>query len=175
MTDPKSNHATPRTTVGLGFLAWLFLLTIAGCGESTTSPTPAGIQSRHGHLHIPPHGGTPAILGDEDFHLEFVHIPPTGTLRCYVLDGHMNEFIRLSQPSFTLKVNRQDTPGEEVLEFHAVATGATGETVGDSSQFEAKAEWLTRVPLVFDGAIPEITVRGITFENVEFSFPFADE
>ena len=151
------------------------LLGVIGCRDSVAPGPSAGIQSRHGHVHVPPHGGTPVILGEEDYHLEFVHIPQTGTLRCYVLDGHMNEFIRLSQPAFTVRANRKGSPGETVLEFEAMATGATGETVGDSSQFEAKAEWLEKSPLAFDGEIPSITVRGIAYENIQFTFPLADE
>ena len=163
-----------RLTVLLVALAGL-LLGVSGCRDSAAPGSSSGIQSRHGHVHVPPHGGTPVILGEEDFHLEFVHFPQTGALRCYVLDGHMNQFIRLSQPAFTLKVMRKEAPGEAVLELEAVATGATGETVGDSAQFEAKAEWLKMGPLVFEAEIPSITVRGITYENIQFTFPLADE
>src|SRR5688500_557791 len=56
MRDPLSGNSLT------GLLVALVLL--AGCGESK--------HSGHGHHHTPPHGGTPVILGNEDYHLEFV-------------------------------------------------------------------------------------------------------
>jgi hypothetical protein len=55
-----------------------------------------------------------------------------------------------------------------------VANAATGEKVGDSSQFESKAEWV-RNASKFNGRIPEIEIRGAKFTDVRFRFPEGNE
>ena len=55
-----------------------------------------------------------------------------------------------------------------------VANPATGETVGDTSQFEAEAPWLVAAG-GFQAVVREITVRGTRFENIAFVHPLAEE
>ena len=54
--------------------------------------------------------------------------------------------------------------------IEALANPGTGETVGNTSQFVAKAEWLGKAE-TFDAVIPEITVLGKTYNNLEFNYP----
>ena len=120
------------------------------------------------HEDRPPHGGTPVVLGDEEFHVELVRDAQAGTLRAYILDGEMEDYVRLAARSFTLQA---DLGGRrETLTFRPVADLATGETVGDTSLFEARAEWLKRVDR-FKGVIVNLPIHDQAFKAVAFSFP----
>jgi hypothetical protein len=122
----------------------------------------------HGHEHIPPHGGTPVILGNEHYHLEFLQNAETGQMHAYILDGHMDRFIRIPAESFEVEAQLPDR--REALVFRAVANPATGETVGDTAQFTAEAEWL-RHPVEFDAVLKSISIRGREYSSVKFNFP----
>ncbi len=137
---------------------------LAGCGHHQNH---ASDDSPHLHVDTPPHGGTPVALGD-DYQIEWVLDAPAGLLQAYVLDGEMENFVRIAAPSFEL---RAKLPGrEEVLHFAAVANSATGETVGSTALFEVRAEWL-KTNNTFDALLPEINVEGTVFTNVTFNFP----
>jgi hypothetical protein len=140
------------------------LVLLAGCGESK--------HSGHGHHHTPPHGGTPVILGNEDYHLEFVLAAPNGKIQAYVLDGHMDKFIRLTNESFTVTAKLVGKP--ETLVFRAVPNAATGEKVGDTSLFEAQAEWL-KAATAFAAELDELTVRRKKFAKVPFTVSKVNE
>lgn len=128
----------------------------------------ASAPTKHAHEHIPPHGGTPVVLGNEVFHLEFVRDPARGVLQAYILDSHMEQFIRSAMPSFQVvaTVGGEKRP----LLFKPVIDPATGEKPGDASLFEAEAEWLKTTP-AFDASIVAIDIRGATFAEVPFKFP----
>lgn len=122
----------------------------------------------HKHEHIPPHGGTAVVLGEEAFHVELVRDAATGVLQAYVLDGELENFVRVQQASFDLTAK---IGGEtKTLTFKSVANSATGETVGDTSLFTAEADWL-KTTSVFDAEIKTLTVRSTTFTGVKFNFP----
>lgn len=146
-------------------LASLVVVT-AGC--SPKAPAVAHPPSAQHHHHVPPHGGTAVVLGAEIYHLELVREAASGKLTAYLLDGEMENFIRSSETSFTIeaKVNGKT----DTLVFQAIANPATGETAGDTAQFEAQADWL-KTTATFDAALRKLTVRGNTFENVAFNFP----
>jgi hypothetical protein len=139
---------------------------LAGCGQS--EPRPATAAAPKKHEHKPPHGGTPVELGEEEYHVELVADPPAGKLDAYVMDGELENFVRVTAPAFevTATLRRQPT----ALVFKAVASAATGETVGDTSLFEAQADWLKHEP-TFDAVLKQLTVRGKSYENVAFNFP----
>jgi hypothetical protein len=119
------------------------------------------------HVDQPPHGGTPVALG-EAYNLELVRDPSTGLLQAYVLDDEMEEFVRSSAPSVEIDAKVAGTA--KVVILKAVPNTATGETVGDTSQFQGQADWL-KGTAPFDGAVVSITVRGTLFSGVRFSFP----
>ena len=112
------------------------------------------------------------VLGKEQYHLEFVLAATNGLMQVYVLDGHMENFVRLTNT--TIEVAVQVDGKSQALSFNAVATTAAGETVGDTALFEARAEWL-KTTTNFDGTIKALTVRGARFENVTFNFPKGNE
>ena len=123
----------------------------------------------HEHEHVPPHGGAAVVLGEERFHLEFVLDEVANELHCYVLDGHMENFVRIEAPVIPIEF-----ADETVLQLEAVASRATGETVGDSAHFKASVDWAaTRKN--FAAVVKELTVKGNRFENVSFRYPEGNE
>jgi len=149
------------------FLLVLLLLPLAGLGGCSKSPAPSGAHPSK-HEHRPPHGGTPVVLGEEVYHLELLRDAATGKLQAYVFDGELENFIRSSVPSFEIMAIVKGAPQNLVLQ--AVANPATGETVGDTSLFEAQADWLKMTPM-FEATLKSITIRGTTFREVKFNFP----
>jgi len=140
------------------------LLATAAC--SRPAATPAATAPRHEH-HAP-HGGTPVVLGAELYHLELVRDPSDGRLRAYVLDGEMENFIRIAAPTLELSVTVAGQPRPLVLA--AVANPATGESAGDTACFEGQADWLKTTP-TFDAVLARIEIRGTPFTAVAFNFP----
>jgi len=147
----------------------VFVFLIFGACSKAPGPT-SSATAVHSHDHHAPHGGTAVVLGEEAYHLEFVHTPETGTLTAYLLDGHMEDFIRTSAATFGViaQVGNETRP----LTFRAVGNPSTGETVGDTAQFEVQADWL-KSPARFQGTLKSLTVRGRTFSDVPFTFPGA--
>jgi len=135
-----------------------------GCGQSQSS---AG-HGRGGHHHEPPHGGTAIDLGNEAAHLEFVLDAAAGKLTCYVLKPHMSGSQRITQEMLELAATVAGKP--ETLTLKAVANAATGEQAGDSSQFEAQADWL-KTAKSFDVELKKISVRGKDYSALKFNFP----
>ncbi|MSU52424.1 MAG: hypothetical protein EXS41_03380 [Opitutaceae bacterium] len=147
-------------------LCALLLGGLSACSKKETAATADNKPQKH--EHHPPHGGTPVVLGEEQYHLELVREAATGTLTAYVLDGELENFIRIVTPALTISAT---VAGEtKTLALAAISNAATGETVGDTSQFEGTAEWL-KSTAVFDAVIPEINVRGTKFEKIAFNFP----
>jgi hypothetical protein len=141
-------------------------LALAGCAHRNQAPAVAAAP--HKHEHHPPHGGTPVVLAEEVCHLELVLDPATGTLRAYVLDGELENFIRIAAPELELHVTLGGAA--RTLRLRAVADRATGEKVGDTSLFAASAPWLKGVAH-FQGSFPRVEVRGQEFRKVSFAFP----
>ncbi len=133
------------------------------CGSSSNRHSHGG----H-HHHDPPHGGTAIDLGDEEAHLEFVLDAAAGKLTCYVLKAHMSGFQRITQES--LELNATVGSKAETLTLKAVANAATGEKAGDTSQFEAQADWL-KTAKSFDVELKAINVRGKDYPALKFNFP----
>jgi hypothetical protein len=120
------------------------------------------------HVHTAPHGGTLIELGEHAFSLELVRDAAEGKLTAYVLDGHAENFVRIKGSSFDVIA----TVGGETrpLTLKAVANTATGETVGDTSQFETQADWL-KTTETFDAVLPQLDIRGSAFTKIALNFP----
>jgi hypothetical protein len=159
-----------KTGPGIAALLSLGLLgpaLLTGCGGKAP---PAAATGKY--VDQPPHGGTPVALADGEYHVELVRDAATGTLSAYVLDDEMEDFVRSSSPSFEL---RASVAGEaRTLVLAAVANPATGETVGDTAQFQAQADWL-RTTGQFDGVLHGLTVRGKTLADAAFPFPAGND
>jgi len=147
---------------------------VAGCGDgpqSARNPSASTpLDHGHGHSHVAPHGGAVVVLGDEAYHLELVHDRAAGRLTLYVLDGHMENFIRLPVPSLELTCTIDGD--ERPLPLAAVAQAATGESVGNTSQFAGEAEWLKTTDR-FTGVLEALEIQGTVFAGQAFSIPGA--
>lgn len=163
---PSFTSLRKRSFVTAALALLVISLTGAGCARKN-SPAAADAHQGH-HHHTPPHGGTAVMLGNEAYHLEFVLDATTGTLTAYVLDAHMENFIRSAIPSF--EVIARVAGESRSLTFLPTANSATGETVGDTSQFTAQAEWL-KSTATFDSQLTALTIRGTAFSAVSFKFP----
>jgi len=145
------------------------LLMSAGCGRSRSG---TGDSAPIGQFHHePPHGGTAVALGD-DYNLELVRDAGAGTLSAYVFDDDMEYFVRSPAPSITIMATA--TGETRTLVLAAVANPATGETVGDTSLFQAQADWLRTTP-DFSAKLLSIPVHGSTFTDVSFNFPAGND
>ncbi len=154
-------------------LAALTVLFLAACRDSVDNPRSAAVSgARPVHEHLPPHGGTAIVLGSEAFHLELVREKETGVLKMFVLDGHMEKFVRISQETIEVEIQADGFLTDTV--FLAVATAATGETVGDTSLYETSADWVKTLDR-FRGVISKIRIRENSFTNTVFSFPEGNE
>lgn len=146
----------------------VILAALAGCGERQDKASSSGPQL---HVDVPPHGGTLTALEDE-YQIEWVLDAPAGKLQAYILDGEVENFVRIAPPSFDLRVKLPSR--EEILHFKAIPNSATGETVGSTSLFEAQADWL-KTNKTFAAVLPEINVEGTVYTNVAFNFPKGDD
>lgn len=147
----------------LPLLLALSLLAAAGCSKNDHDHPQQLDQSRDHHVHQGPHNGTLVELGDHQYSIEFVHDPAAQTLSVYILDGHAENFLRLPDRSIEAIVQRNGQPTP--LTLNAAANQVTGETVGDTSQFTATANWLSS-PQTIELAIPSLTVRGMAFQDI---------
>lgn len=156
-------------------LAGLLLL-VTSCGgqyEKQREGQVSHEDSHQGHHHEPPHGGTVVRLGDELFHLELVKDSHAGLMRCYVMDGHLEHFIRIAQESIEVLVKQQD--GQPLTwTFTAVENRATGEKLGSTSEFQASLDILPNQKQ-FEGTVREVHILKHRFEDVSFSFPEGNE
>ena len=151
-------HLALATTLALAFSA---------CAKK--DPHAGHDHSAHAkHAHTAPHGGTLVELGEHAFNLEFVRNAAAGKLTAYLLDGHAENFIRIYAASFEVVIKGGTVP--RTLTFKSVANTATGEMVGDTSQFEAQADWL-KTTATFDAMLTSLEIRGTTFSAVAFNFP----
>lgn len=140
-----------------------------GCGNRD-DPGPAQVpaQSDGGHAHQPKYGGRLVELGEHQGNIELVLDPTAGKLTLYSLDAHAENFVRLPLTGITLVA---ETPGgNHTLVLQPVGNTVTGEKPGDTSQFEARADWLKSSPS-FTARIPELTVKSRTYRDLAFRLP----
>lgn len=126
------------------------------------------------HHHTAPHGGTLVVLGEEFAHVEFVLEEKSGKLTGYVLDSEAEKSVRLSQKTIELKINRLKSGHPITLQLKAAANVLTGETEGDTSQYEGQTDALKGVT-DFHAQIASIAVKGQRFTDVGFEFPEGNE
>lgn len=137
----------------------LVSVVVVGCGRHDHAVEKKG----GGHAHTAPHGGVLIEVGEHAYNLELLRDSAAGKLTVWVLDGHAENFVRLKSPSLEATV----TSGSEkkVLSLKAVANPATGETVGDTSQFEAQADWL-KGSLPLEVAFAPVDIKGRRFDGL---------
>ncbi len=163
--------------------ALVFALLLAGC---TTPPAPpnqnnnnAGNTNQNtgngnkagGHEHTAPHGGTLIGLGEEFAHLELVLDESTGKITAYALDGEAEKAVPLKQETIEIEVKGSTL---FTVKLNAVENKLTGETKGNTSQFEAVEAKLKGLQK-FDAVLKAISIKGKDFKTVEFKFPEGNE
>ena len=128
----------------------------------------------HGeHAHEAPHGGTLVLLGKHGsgFHLEVI-LSKEGLLDLYVLDGEVEEFVRIPQEQLDLQVKTKDTKNQ-VIHLLAVADSTTGESTGNTSHFQVQTEM--KDVESFDAVLSSVTIKGTAYEKVSFRYPDGNE
>jgi hypothetical protein len=126
------------------------------------------------HEHHPPHHGSLQVLGDDFAHLEMVLDPDQGLLTAYALDGEAEESVRLAQKELRVHIRLSPSARTVDLVLKAVANELSGETVGDTSQFEAHAKALLG-QAGFSGSLARVDVRGAIFTKVRLRHPEGNE
>lgn len=161
-----------KFTAALGCTTVACLLAMSACDKEKAGPAEtaaAGQPQEHVHVHHAPHGGSLYELGEEFAHFELLSDPAQGGLTAYILDGEAEKSLRLREKElvFTLR-----SPGAEdfTLALQGQASALTGETAGDTSQFAGASPKL-RNAAAFSGTLRAITVKGVKFENIGFTYP----
>ena len=148
-------------------ISWMILASLVALGQ-------AGCGGGHDHSeagphhHDSPHGGAGVTLGDEEAHIEFLVDAEAGTVTAWFFKPHMERYLRIKAESFAVLAKLPD--GEARLTFTAVANAGTGATVGDTSQFVARADWLGGAGS-FDAVLQEVSVRGRVYRSIAFNYP----
>jgi hypothetical protein len=115
-----------------------------------------------------PHGGCLVEVGDEVAHLELVLDASSGKLTAYVLDGEAEDSVRIKQKTLQFLMQITGVPAFHLL-LIAKSDPLTGETEGDSSQFEIRSARLKGLK-AFSGRIGPLRVFGQTFNAVKFKY-----
>jgi len=118
-----------------------------------------------GHAHEPKNGGQLVEVGKHQFNFEILTDATAGKMTAWVLDAHAEGYVRIPAP--TLQVQARVDGQDKLLVLAAVANAASGEKVGDTSQFEGTAEWL-KTAKDFSGKIVGVTLGGQNFGDVAF-------
>lgn len=150
-----------RRVWALGLVAGMSLWSV-GCSKEEDH---AHAAHAGGHSHEPKNGGQLVEVGKHQFNFEILTDAAAGKMTAWVLDAHAEGYVRIPAPSLQVqaKVDGQD----KVLVLAAVANAASGEKVGDTSQFEGTAEWL-KTAKGFSGKIVGVTLGGQNFGDVAF-------
>lgn len=148
-------------------LALMVALGCGGCGGHGDADGHEDGQAHAGHVHQPKYGGTLVELGRHEGNVEVLLDPAAGKFTLYVLDAHAENFVRI--PARTVSLVAEVGGNSRELVLQAVGNAATGETPGNTSQFEGTADWLKSAPPL-TGRIPELTVQSKTYRDVRFQF-----
>ena len=149
-------------------LSPFLLLTLVACSD-TKHEEIAHVHAEDEHVHIAPHDGTMIELGEHFANLELVLDSEAGELQAWVHDAHAERSIRLSMKRLPLAISLGDGTRFD-LGLEPVENVLTGETVGDSSQFQARHEKLVGVTS-FEAFLPTIVIKGETLLAVGFAYP----
>ncbi|HMO64900.1 MAG TPA: hypothetical protein PKE47_06715 [Verrucomicrobiota bacterium] len=148
-------------------LAAAAALFLAGCGKHDHASHGHGAGGGHSHDSL--QGGVAVELGDHQFHLDVLAVPEAGQLKAFIMDAHVENFVRVPLKSFDMTVEPAGgTP--RTLTLEAQANAASGETIGDTSAFLGTAEWLKGVTN-FTAILPQLEIRGQTFRGVVIRYP----
>jgi hypothetical protein len=140
----------------------LSLLFFFSCGEEQQE------EIHSAHNHPAPHGGQLVELGKHGsgFNLELV-LHEQGFLQIYVLDAHVQNFVRISANSIDIEITDQNGTAR-IITCEPIEDPITGETVGNTSLFTSTERINEILPL--QGVINKIDIMEFPYENVEINF-----
>lgn len=141
-----------------------FVLVVAALFVSACSKS-HDHSSHGGHVHKAPHGGVLIEAGDHQYNVELLRDTATGTLTAWILDGHAENFVRIAAAS--IEITTISGGQRRPLSLKPVANTATGETVGNTSQFQAQADWL-KSGGEMAGTIEAVEIKGTAFKTLGF-------
>lgn len=153
-------------------LSLIGFLGCTGCGGSTP-PKKNGNEGGHEHTHshdVPgPHSGKMAVIGDEEFHAEFVMDDASGKVSVYLLDKNMkvNPEAVSSQETITIETKAK----EDAKTYELAAVGRTAEKTS-VDQFEVEDKELIghlKTLGKVNTATLKVTIGGKEFtQNISF-------
>ncbi len=120
------------TTIGLCGLS--------GCAEPAVPPLQNTKAEKtvkdehdhaHAHVHLGPHEGRLVEVGDEEYHLEWVHDDATGKLTLYVIDAAAKTNVPIAAAEIEINVKI----GDGVNTYKLKAVNPTGDPA-KTAQFE---------------------------------------
>ena len=138
------------------------LLFFFSCGEEQQE------EIHSAHNHPAPHGGQLVELGEHGsgFNLELV-LHEQGFLQIYVLDAHVQNFVRISANSIDIEITDQNGTAR-IITCEPIEDPITRETVGNTSLFTSTERINEILPL--QGVINKIDIMEFPYENVEINF-----
>ncbi|QDV05352.1 hypothetical protein Poly30_08490 [Planctomycetes bacterium Poly30] len=147
------------------------IVAVAACSGSEASHEGHDHAEGEGHAHSAKFGGTLVELGDHFANIEFLHDPATGDVKLFTMDAHATTSQRSSTeaPVLTIKPHG-DEVGFQVTLAPRVGGVTSTEKVGDSSLFTGQHDSIKGLDH-FMVVVSEISLKGKTFENIEFLHP----
>ena len=137
---------------------------LSGCGDHDHGHAHGGGGEKSGgHHHDSAHGGVAVELGEHLYQLDLLHDAAAGTLTAWVMDGHMEGFVKIAAPEIPVTI--ATSAATNATSLKAVANAATDEKVGDTSQFLGQSDVLKGAG-EFRLSVPLLEVRGARFTNV---------
>lgn len=121
--------------------ALLALVAVMGCGPQDPAHDPdtdtGGAQTSHtGHddrAALGPNEGHVVVLGDEEYHLEWLHDDDAGKVTAILLDGEIKEEVTTTAEVVTVEVTIGDA---EPLKYDLLAVNRSDEEPPRASRFE---------------------------------------
>jgi len=123
-----------------------------------------GAHGEGGHKHVAPHGGALIPIADGAANIEVVLDREQGELTLFLFDGCAENSLRSDLASMTLVCDN------EIFELAARASGLTGETVGDTSEFGLVDERLKGRGSL-SGKLARVSLLGSTLTDVGIECP----
>src|SRR5690606_9942824 len=93
--SPDNSRMRSLSAVVSVILAGLML---SGCGD------PRATGGAEGHSHDSAHGGVAVELGEHQYHLDFLADPGAGKLQVWIMDAHVENFVRVPLPSIDVSI-----------------------------------------------------------------------
>lgn len=152
-------------------------LMLTGCPAPTppanTTPKPDAKKEHdhghdHAHVHKGPHGGHVAVVGKEQFHVEWTHNDETGKVAIYVLDAEAKKEIPVAAEKLVVIVKQDAKQTDKNTPYELLAVDPVD---GKSAKFEIVAQdligALEALSEKITAEIQELEINGEKFSAVK--------